>query len=359
MINKDNLKKKVKTLKCMQGLLLLRRLRKDEGFRTWIDDYYNSSTVLNFHKYGDLNPNVNIYYMKFDSQTTGFFSYWWNTIMGLSFCEKYHLTPVVDWTSNSAYYEENGYNGIYNPFEYYYQPLSDIKVDDVMKSESVVLCTPHSRGYSDTSYKLKTNAADFVGLNKKYIKLRPEVEKKIMSDINSLLKKRKTLAVHVRGVEWGNIKNHPIPIGLDNYTSKIDEALEQYGFEQIFLATDSEDTIEYMKNKYNDKIVFYDDVARASKGSKTLALYDNSIERENNHYLLGIEVLRDMMTLASCDGIIASHSNISMAADITKKCMGKEFIYQNIFDTKINQSGISTQKAVKKMKSGKFDKKGK
>ena len=96
-------------------------------------------------------------------------------------------------------------------------------------------------------------------------------------EISQLLKEKKTLAVQVRGVEWGDVKGHPIPPSLEVYVEEIDKAINQCDFEQIFLATDSDETVEFISNKYPGKVVVYSDVARAPKGSKTLAIFDTSI----------------------------------------------------------------------------------
>jgi len=95
-------------------------------------------------------------------------------------------------------------------------------------------------------------------------------------------------------------------------------------------------------------------VARAAKGSKTLAIFDNSIKRENNKFLLGYEVLRDMTALSLCDGLIATYSNISLAAEINKISREEKYEYKYIFNPEVNKSGLSPNKAVEKMKQGKF-----
>ena len=54
------------------------------------------------------------------------------------------------------------------------------------------------------------------------------------------------------------------------------------------------DTIEATKERYKNEIVSYTDVLRSKAGSKTLAIFDSSISRKMNNYLMGYEVLRDM-----------------------------------------------------------------
>ena len=345
----SKLKEKIKKMKCMKGIILGRRYKKDNNFKKIIDAYINGNIVLYEDKKKKLNNEKNIYHIIFDSPTSGFFACWLWGLYALYYADKFNLNPFIEWTSQNAYYEKDGIDGKNNAFEYYFEQVSNLKMEDV-KSDKLNINILNEK---QSTYLIDT---DYTRINKKYMKLNENTKTKIYKDINELLKGKKTLAVHVRGVEWGNIKRHPIPLKLEEYIKEIDKAIEQENFEQIFLATDSDDTIEYLSNKYKDKIVYYEDVARATKGSKTLALFDSTIERKNNHYLLGLEVLRDMITLSSCQGLIAGVSNISTAAIITKLTNEEEYKYKHIFEQKINNNGISSQEAVEKMRQGKFNK---
>lgn len=350
---KSTVKNKIKGMKCMQGFVATVRVYKYPDYKQWMQDYFSGNT-LKFEELGELNPNKNIYYMYLSAKSNGFFTYWRYAMNGLMFCERYNFTPVIDWTSNSPYFEEEGINGIKNPFEYYYEPLSNIKCEDAKKSKNVVVYSENSAIARKEFYKNDFKEDEVVKINKKYIKLKKNVADLIQNNIEQLLGDKKTLAVHIRGVEWGKIKNHPMPIELEEYIKKIEEAIEKYKFEQIFLATDSEKTIDYLSNKYGNKLIFYKDAIRTPKDSHTLAIFDNTIKREKNNYLLGLEVLRDMMTLASCQGIIAGTSNVSTAAYITKLSNDEEYIYKYIFEPKINRTGINVSKAVNKMQKQKW-----
>lgn len=349
----NSVKKKMKNMNCMQGFVALARVYKYPKYKEWMDDYFLNS-ILKFEELGDLNKNKNIYYMKFDSQIMGFFAYWWHSIKGLMFCERYNLIPVIDWTSSSPYYEETGINGIKNPFEYYYEPVSDITCEDALNSQNVVFFSNHATIKTSLAYTNDIPERDMVYITKKYLRIKQDVNNKIQTDINNLIKNKKTLAVHVRGVDWGNIKDHPIPLNLEEYIKIIDEIIDKFSFEQIFVASDSEKTIQCLIEKYGDKIVYYKDTKRTPTDRKTLAIFDDSIDREFNHYLLGFEVLRDMMTLVACQGLIAGASNVSLAASITKLANDEEYEYKHIFKEKINCNGTEANKAIKKMKKRKL-----
>lgn len=331
--------------------------RNKSFFEILLDINEGKYDVLLFESLGNKNVEKNIYVMDFDNSEWGFFAYWIRGLVGLSFAEKHDLTPVIIWTENSPYYEKAGISGEFNPFEYYYKQVADVSVADALQSKSVAFYKKFfgNNTIESISYGSEKNIEDFANLAKKFYQLKEPVKERIEKDINELLCGKKTLAVQIRGVEWGQVKGHPIPLSLETYIDEINKALEIEGFEQIFLATDSDETVEFVSNKFPNKVVVYSDVARAPKGSKTLAIFDSSIKRENNAYLLGYEVLRDMHTLAISDGLIASYSNISIAAEITKKSCGNNYSYKKILSTKINTKGISTHKAVEKMKNNQFN----
>ena len=60
-------------------------------------------------------------------------------------------------------------------------------------------------------------------------------------------------------------------------------------------------------------------------------------ERENHHYKLGLEVLRDMYTLSCCNGIIAGLSNVSIFARIVKLSRGCDFEFMNYLNKGIKR----------------------
>lgn len=345
------LKDKIKSMECMQGFILQYRLKKNPLFREWYNDYYECHNIFKFQELGNLNQDKLIYIIKITDPTWGFFAAWKRVCIGLLVAERYKFIPVVDWI-DSLYYEPNGVNGIFNPFEYYFEPVSDISLDEANTSYNVTFYGKNSNGIADTSYGAdKKMIDDFVRVSKKYIRIKYDLYNDLTEQIKSFFRNRKILGIHVRGVEWGNIKAHPIPVGLEDYADNADKAIEKYGFEKIFLATDSEDTIAFFQKRYGDNLVFYNDSLRSGSGKKVLAIYDDTIRREENHYWLGYEVLRDMLTLSFCDGIIAGISNVSLAAEVFKKTRDEAWDYKYILKQELCKNGISVNKAIKLMKN--------
>ena len=70
-------------------------------------------------------------------------------------------------------------------------------------------------------------------------------------------------------------------------------------------------------------------------GAQNIAL--RVLDRENTHYLDGLEALRDVYTLAECNGLIAGLSQISIAARIVRLAENGSFEYMKILDKGIYQ----------------------
>lgn len=329
---------------------------KNPDFRRWVD-LYDKNNVLIFQELGNVDTEKPLYYMRFDDETWGFFACWKFMIYGLAFAEYYNLTPVVNWTKNNPYYEKTRCLPN-NAFEYYFEPVSNVPFSDAEKGRKVVLCRDYVDRIAEFSNITYENADEkiitYAKYNKKYVFIRDEIKAQINKEINALLQGKKTIAVHIRGVEWGNIAGHPDSPELTKYFLQIDAAITEKNFEQIFLATDSEDTLAQCKKRYGDRIVTYDDVLRARSGSKTLMIFDQSVHRKDHHFLLGYEVLRDMITMVHCDGLIAGYSNVSLAARTFKFNMNKSYEYLYINEPIIVTTGISSHQAVKMMKNDKF-----
>ena len=164
-------------------------------------------------------------------------------LRGLAYAEYYNLIPFVNWPEGNPYYDSS-VKWTNNAFEYYFEPVSEVLLDDVERGKRVILSRDYvdcPDAFADDSYSNAESTINLYALyNKKYIVIREEARSKIYEDINKLIGGKRTLAVHIRGVEWGNIAGHPEAPNLKEYFDQIDRAKEEHQFEQIFLATDSE-----------------------------------------------------------------------------------------------------------------------
>jgi hypothetical protein len=95
------------------------------------------------------------------------------------------------------------------------------------------------------------------------------------------------------------------------------ELLTAKDYEVIFLATDEKEALETFRREFGDIVKAFDDVWRAEEGDESVAY--SSSDRENHHYLLGLEVLRDEYMLTRCDGLVCGISNLTLSARMMRK----------------------------------------
>lgn len=334
--------------KCLRGL-------KNKEFVMDVLRMNECDMILNFKRYGDLHPDKNIYYIYNDSDVRGFFSLFFLVLDALVIAEKYGLTPVVEFGEHTLYYQNTEINGSRNPFEYYFEPVSEVSPQDIGQSARVLL---YKDGHRNADYNQAFSVASQMVSNedtkdhymvsrskvcKKYMRMKPQVQGYIQENTENILRGDRVLGVHVRGTDFNNgYLNHAKAVTLEQYLDAAGAAMEGGGFDSVFLATDEEKAIEAFQKRFGDKLRYYPDILRSTTGE---ALHFSSNPRENHKYLLGLEVLRDTMTLAACDGLIAGFSNVSLAARIIKQSHDQSFHYLRIINNGFNTTGNRFEKS--------------
>lgn len=336
-------------------LLLLNRIEETKG---WYH-HFQLEDVLRFHHFGPENPDKNLYLIQFNQETYGFFALWNIMLYRIDYAEQFHLTPVVVWKERTPYWEPSLHA---NAYENYFEPLSGISTESALNSRNVVRARgdviDRSKEFALNGYQsafLPQNLTRFAELHKKYVRVKPEIQEQIQVELTQLLGDKKTLAVHIRGVDWGNVKGHPIPVALEEYIRLIDEAMERHGFEQVFLATDSDDTVAEMKRRYGNRLVCYCDIIRTKAGSHTLAIFEQENQGNLRRFRMGYEVLRDMMALSQSEGLIAGFSNVALAAKVWKLAEEKDYSYFHLIQNEIQTKGLSSKESIKKCTENKME----
>lgn len=312
---------------------------KEENFRDYVRGFGGPDVAFVRH-FGELYPDKLVYDLKF-SYNCGFFAVMQNILACLDYAEIFCMVPVVQWIDSICYLNKEPINGTNNIFEYFYLPVSDISDVDVVKCRNVVSYSPkqilgisHGEwqidGYRDRIKLIKR----FGDLYHRYCRLNPQTGDYIEKNIKGILKKKRTLGIHIRGTDFKKgYDDHPVCINEVDFVTPAKELMKKYGYERIFLATDSLEAVELFQKQFGSSLVYYEDVLR-SDGEVGVHCLEN--ERENHHYLLGLEVLRDAYTLAACDSLLAGMSNVSLAAQYIKIAEGATHEEVKILDHGIN-----------------------
>ena len=337
----NNIKKYIKNHKKLNYLQRCIRRMSDSAFVDEVLEIGKNPLRINIKKLGDKNDGKLVYIAQ-TMGCDGLFAELRFLFAEIFFAERFGMVPVLKIPEASCYHENHPVNGTTNTFEYYFCPVSDISLEDAEQSCAVVEHNYYQRLYINSVYDMDSGympSEDYMNamadLVKRHLKLNEVCKPFIENSIKETIGDKKTLAVHVRGADFKrHYKNHPNMVTTDEYLSAVDTAINENDFEQIFLATDDLEAIEVFKSKYGDRVVFYNDVIRTD-GDETVM--KSTSDRENHHYKLGLEVLRDMYTLSYCDGIIAGLSNVSIFARIVKLSRGSDFELINYLDKGIKK----------------------
>ena len=293
-----------------------------------------------------LDKKRTFYIVKYDWRTNGFFAIMRKCLDGCAFADAMGWTPHIQ-IEGSIFNVPGGYQGIDNMFEYYYNPVTDITLTEIEKEENYIIAnSAHSmniynqftfekKDFDSREYNVNEELLMYLGgIVKKYFVLKPRIQKEIFDEITKVIPETKVLGVHFRGSDFRTGRTgHPIQCDVGQYFDVIDKALN-YGFQNIFLATDDQNVIDQFYNRYGNKICIFKDVERSST---ECGVHFQKHDREYDQFYLGREVLRDMLALARCDGLIAGISQVSLFARIQKYSYGEKYDYQYIIDNGFNK----------------------
>ena len=306
---------------------------RDDAFIREVLDIGKNPLKIEIRRPGDKNPGQLIYIAQ-TMGCDGLFAELRFLLHEFYFCDLFGFTPVALIPPESCYSEKHPVNGTDNVFEYYFDPVSDVPLADARQSSAVVEHNFYQRMYIQKVFDMRSGYLPseayldkMAELTAKYLHLNSVVAPQIADAVHSIIGGRKTLGVHVRGADFKrHYRNHPNMVTTAEYLAAADAALRAHSFERIFLATDDMDALTAFQEKFGEKVHFYVDVIRTAGDETVMRSQDT---RENHHYRLGLEVLRDMYTLSACDGIVAGLSNVSLFADIAKRSRGEAFTFQN------------------------------
>lgn len=321
-----------------------------------------SEDIFHIHHYGDLNQGKTIILK--NSGLWGFFAEYRYMIEICFLADMFGFFPVFHFNDDFYYSSANAViNGTSDCFEHYFMQPCDISYEDAMRSTAVVTATAQNCALArkmlfggnerdETCYVWDEKIFKKMSVySKKYLRLNPILDETVHGEIDELLKKRRTLGVHIRIRGFHDEKGramdgHPVTAPLSDYIDAIRIGIEQHNFEQIFIATGEDNVLDTLEKIFPGKLVYYRDVLRKPDGNTHHIVSD----RQNNKYRLGYEVLRDMLTLTKCDGLIAGLSQVAFSAMIKKYESGLDFEFKKIFNLGINHTNYLANDHEKRQK---------
>lgn len=275
--------------------------------------------------YGKDHEDKTIYYICENNKNLGFFAmyrYWLEYLYFADICGYY---PVIYSGKDFNYLEEKKICGTNNAFEYYFKQPTEIELQQVRSMQAVIhsqvshrqvvefVCTGKYNNYKYTQNYLQMMS----NIIKKYVKFNEKTARFIKNGLDEMnISDNITLGVHIRGTDFRmRYNNHPIYVTVQECFSVIDQLLDKKKYSKIFIATDDKRILEQFIKKYGNCLCYYKDVVRSDKNVSVA--FGNEF-RENHKYKLGLEVIRDMYTLALCNGLVAGLSQVAVCAQMNK-----------------------------------------
>lgn len=311
-------------------------------------DHPEISTLLLEHN-GELMPDRIVYDISHGeekNETLGFFSDMHNLLYRLRFAELINAVPRVRWGEGVPYYDHGMDNVTKNAFEYYFEPISDAAKYSLKSFKNLISSRAKHisifQNMASKSYKIDDeNLRLLSSAYKKYIHLNDDTQKFIDRGISKTLgvcrqsnPSVKILGAHLRGTDFNKrLKNHPNVVLPEEYLAKVGKIFKDGKYDKVFIATEDSSIIDIFVSKLGDRALYYKDVFRTSGNESPHTTPNN---RELNNYKLGLEVLRDVYTLANCDGFISGLSHVSFAVKYINIAIGRKFDTVSMIDKGIN-----------------------
>lgn len=287
-------------------------------------------------KRGGKEPE-NIYYViRLDIPECGLFAIFMYVLDHLAYAEDNGYIPILSSEKyESLYKEDHAVYGTKDPWRYYFEPVTDITPREAWKFKNVIYGKIRFPRYKGIYYYKEKNVLpsknqirELNALVAKYIKFRPELQELLEKELEKF-KGRRLVGVHIRGTDMYRAgKQHPLPTGKQKDFAIIDEILERHKLDGIFLASDTESTVELFQNHYGDKVIVSEAIRQ--KDDEGTGIHKDKMlgkNRMNHKYLMGREAIIDMYLLAHCNVLVCGPSNVAFAAMIYNNNAYEEIIY--------------------------------
>lgn len=269
----------------------------------------------------------------------GFFAEFLWVINHLQYCEATNKTPVIYWDNKFAYYSPHGYNGSENCWEYYFEPVSNLKYkssDPLHRHEvynnftsiwwycqyiqNIHLLSPQEQksivgvqrpfALSGDNKLYPSACGHLYGkevrhyvkyLIDKFIKIKPSIKNKITSFVYSQMHGHHVVGIHLRG---SFIFNEVGTVPLEMLCAEANKIANKNTI--FYVATDQAPLLEGAKKLLKGKVIAYN-AYRQETTTSPVAPGQWPPE-------MGEDVLIETILLASCNHLVHTISNVSTAA---------------------------------------------
>ena len=269
--------------------------------------------------FGKKNPNKKFYVIRVEPGG-GFFSIFFFIFINIKLANNKKYIPFVDLENfHTKYNQKKKIRDTYNSWEYYFNKISNYNLTSIYQSKNVYFS---KKNINTRNYIKDHEFCMYKKIITKYVKINNFITKIVENFEKKNFKDKKVLGVHFRGTDMKTTPSHPLPPTFAQITFLLDNYLNKYGFDKVFVITEQLNYLKRLKKKYKNKIIFFD----SYRSNKSKIFQEKS--RNNHRYLLGRDILIETLLLSKTDMIISSKTNVSKAALLFSK-KNKKIIYIN------------------------------
>lgn len=284
--------------------------------------------------FGTQNPDKTFYIIRRDSKKAGLFSMYTYVLGHIKYAMKKGWIPIIDMQNYRNTHMNPKQKGKENSWEYYFKQPEDITLDEVYKSAHVVMSTKKIRE------DMPNISMDFMGNEKvieewrklanRYIPINETVKTMIDEECGKLFGgsvPEDTLGVLLRGTDYVALKprNHPIQPTIDEAIPEIKRLMQEFNCNKIYLATEDISLLEGIKNEFGNAL-YYSDVLRYDHNVSGY-LSEVKRERDDDHYLKGIDYLIPIGILARCKYFFAGRTSGSVGVLLLNNSLQKSIFW--------------------------------
>ena len=219
------------------------------------------------------------------------------------------------------YWGDNRFTvGDENALDYIFNQNFPEKFDEVISSP-VNLWSENVKKYFTTNPSSEAqNIQEFNNLFWSRFKINNKLELKL-NYLRKIKNNKKTLSVHIRRSDI-LCENYFLPYikfdvnNFEYYFNKINEECIIGGYEKIFLCSEDENIVNYLKNKFNDDIIFFQNIKRVSHDIINSSSSLDPIYNQEKETIL-LDIMSDVIFASECDGFLGTvFSGVSIFIEI-------------------------------------------
>lgn len=276
--------------------------------------------------YGSENADKTFYVIRRANSKVGLFSLVMTTLGHIKYAVDKGYIPIVDLSNNSLNKQKQ------NVWELYFEQPCGYTLEDIAHSKNIVL----SKGIIDNC--ISYPGGEIAHNNEELLKWKKIAEKYWILDSNiqaeakqliwDIFGSKKVLGVLMRGTDYVNARppKHPVQPTVEQVINKINEVLDKYKCNYIYLVTEDEKIFQQLKELYGEKIVSLNIKRYSTQGNQNIndvrAENEKSVNLPDKQYLLSI------LLLAKCNYLVAGNAGGSQGALL----LNQNYEYRYIFD---------------------------